>query len=206
MNYIYDITLNLNNNLIDFFDWNKCDKLMHIKKMPIFKISEENLKNLTAFCVKFSEEFVKCVHNKTEIWNIATTPHFCALFCDDSNVIGIEFDEFGKSIKKSSLLVDEELDVLEVSRKLEEKDIDYEKLYKENVSFETRKEINEKKFIDNELRKIDTKKLEYIYFECYGKKEKKKKTILNEFKSLNKNSKVYENLYNILKLTSTTKK
>ena len=38
MNYVYDIYLNLNNVLYDFFDWDKNDKLIHIKKIPIFKI------------------------------------------------------------------------------------------------------------------------------------------------------------------------
>ena len=40
MNYIYDIYLNFNNQLYDFFDWNKSDKLIHIKSIPIIKISE----------------------------------------------------------------------------------------------------------------------------------------------------------------------
>ena len=46
MNYIYDIYLNLNETLYDFFDWNKNDKLTHIKKIPVFKVSEENFKEL----------------------------------------------------------------------------------------------------------------------------------------------------------------
>ena len=44
MNYIYDVYLNLNDTLYDFFDWNKNDKLMHIKKIPIIMVSNDVIK------------------------------------------------------------------------------------------------------------------------------------------------------------------
>ena len=52
MNYIYDIYLNLNNILFDFFDWNKNDKIIHVRKIPIFKVNEELLKKIivSEFC------------------------------------------------------------------------------------------------------------------------------------------------------------
>ena len=33
----------LNEKLYDFFDWNKSDKILHIKKIPVFKINEKTL-------------------------------------------------------------------------------------------------------------------------------------------------------------------
>ena len=36
MNYIYDIYLNLNKNLYDFYEWNKSDNIIHIKKIIDF--------------------------------------------------------------------------------------------------------------------------------------------------------------------------
>ena len=44
MNYIYDVISNFQLNYYDFFDWNKNDKLIHIKMIPIFKVTEENNK------------------------------------------------------------------------------------------------------------------------------------------------------------------
>ena len=46
MNFIYDILLNFNNEYYEFYDWNNDDKLTHIRKMPIFKISDDALKNI----------------------------------------------------------------------------------------------------------------------------------------------------------------
>ena len=62
------------------------------------------------------------------------------------------------------------------------------------------------KFIRHELDNIEDNKLSYIYFECFGKHEKSKKRILDKLNNISKNSKVYKNLYDILKLTSQAKK
>ena len=95
--------------------------------------------------------------------------------------------------------------ILEDTKKFKEKNIEYKILDKTNYIFKTRKELREEKFIENELKNIENDKLNYIYFECFGKHEKNKKTILNSINRLSKNSKTYKNLYDILKLTSTTK-
>ena len=46
MNYIYDIYLNFNKTYYDFYEWNNNDKVMHIKKIPLFKVSTSNLKKM----------------------------------------------------------------------------------------------------------------------------------------------------------------
>jgi len=206
MNYIYDIYLNFNECLYDFFDWNKNDKLIHIKMIPIVKTSESNLINITSNQIQIEEKYFNYVHNKAVIWNKSDKYKSFALFCDDNNVIAIEFDENGKSIKKSSLLIDEELEILENCSNLSNKKIGFKILSKSKIQLKTRKQLNEENFIKQELKNIDTKKLEYIYFECFGKQEKNKKIIIEKLLNLSKNSKTYKNLYNILKLTSTTNK
>ena len=44
MTYIYDVTLNFNEILYDFFEWNNSDTLTHIRKIPMFKVNNENKK------------------------------------------------------------------------------------------------------------------------------------------------------------------
>jgi len=206
MNYIYDIYLNLNETLYDFFDWNKNDKLIHIKKIPVIKVSEDILKLLIANNIKINDELLAQIYNKTEVWNMNTKINYCALFATNSDIIAIEFDKNGKNISKSVLFIDEELEVLEIVNKLCEKIINFEILNKQKNIFKTRKQINEDNFICKELKNMDESRLNYIYFECFGKREKNKKIILENIKKLQKNSKIYRNLYDILKLTATTKK
>lgn len=206
MNYIYDIYLNLNKELFDFFEWNKKDKLTHIKKIPIFKISEEEIKNLINYKIKVDETFLNKISNKTETWNIKNKADFCTLFTDGNTVIAIEFNKNGVSQKKSFLLIEEELDILETIDKIKEITFHFSVLNQEKKALKTRKELNIEHFIYKELKSIEEQKLNYIYFECFGKKEKNKKIILDELNKIKKNSKTYKNLYDILKLTTTTKK
>jgi len=206
MNYIYDIYLNLNETLYDFFDWNKNDKIIHIKKIPVIKVNEETFKTLTSNQIKVDDELLLQIYSKTEIWNMNGKINYCSLFSDNNNIIAIEFNKSGKSIKKSFMYIDEELEVLEIINKLNEKIISFEVLNNQKNVFKTRNQIKEDDFINQELKNMDESRLNYIYFECFGKREKNKKIILDNIKKLQKNSKIYENLYDILKLTSTTKK
>ena len=206
MNYIYDIYLNFNKELYDFFDWNKSDKLVHIKMIPIFKVNEETIKSFISNMVKLDEKTFSFIQNKSTIWNKANKYKNYGLFVDENNVIAIEFDDEGKSINKSYLLINEELEILETTYKLKTKNIEYRILKKDSIRLKTRKQIKEENFITDELKNIDSNKLNYIYFECFGKHENDRNLILNKLLNLSKNSKTYKNLYNILKLTSTTNK
>lgn len=206
MNYIYDIYLNLNSTLYDFFDWNKNDKFMHIKKIPIFKIDEQNLMNIVNNCIKVEKNFLNNIYNKTELWNNSNKLMFCALFCDYNNIIAIEFNNHGISYKKSFLTVAEELDILESTDYLKETSLKYSILKKDNILLKTRKQLRDDIFISKELKNIDKNKLDYIHLECFGKHERNKKTMLNNIKKLSNNSILYKKLYDILKLTSKTSK
>ena len=169
MNYIYDIYLNLNDILIDFFEWNKNDKLIHIKKMPMIRLGHEDFINLNSYSIKVEDDFLSDIYKKTEIWNTNEKIEYCSLFCDENNLIAIEFDNKGNSIKKSYLQIDEELEILESINRYKERKINYSVVNKEKFILKTRKEINDEKFIEKELKNIDIEKLKYIYFECFSK-------------------------------------
>ncbi len=205
MNYIYDIYLNLNNVLIDFFEWNKCDKLIHIKKIPIIKLHHEDFIKFNSYSTCVNEKFLSDIYNKTELWSTNEKLDYCVLFCDEENIIAVEFDSKGNSIKKSYLQIDEELEILEIVNKYKEKCIDFNILKKENCIFKTRKELIDEKFIEKELNNTDIERLKYIYFECFDKHENNKNVIIKDINKISKTSKAYKNLYNILKLTQNSK-
>lgn len=206
MNYIYDLYLNFNEILYDFFDWNKNDILTHIKAIPIFKIKEKDLCNLINNNIIINQEFFKNIYHKTCIWSKNKDFKNCALFCNNDNIIAIEFDSNGKSIKKSSLYISEELETLEETHKLKEHQIGYTIINKTKNILKTRKQINDENFIKTELKNTNAKKLYYIYFECFNKHEKNKEIITKKLLNLSKNSKKYKKLYDILKLTSSNNK
>ena len=168
-------------------------------------VNINTLKDFINNKVIINNEFLNDIHDKTELWNFSEKVEYCALFSDNAHALVVEFNKNGISIKKSFLFIDEELEVLENTKRFKEKDIEYEIIDKNKVLLKTRKELKEESFIENELVNIENDKLKYIYFECFGKHEKNKKIILSSIKKLSKGSKTYKKLYDILKLTSTTK-
>ena len=200
----WKLYINFNKELFDFFEWNKNDKIIRIKTIPIFKLNEQDLKSIITYNIKLEESFFKEIKEKSTIYNKPSQKRNYALFCDNTNALAVEFNNEGKSINKSSLFISDELEILENLFKLKEKNINYEILNKNSIILKTRKERYQENFIKNELKNIDDKKLKYIYFECFGKQENNNKLIISRLLNLSKESKIYKNLYDILKITSKT--
>ena len=114
---------------------------------------------------------------------------------------------------KSSLLIDEEEEVLEIGEELVIMDIPYEVITKnKKVSYLTRKEEEEKKFLIKEIKKIkqnkERSKLNYLYKEFFVDNVESfndKLTLLEKEISKDYNS-FHHNLYNLLKLSTIKKK
>ena len=43
MNYIYDIVLNFNKEYYSFYEWNRKDNIINVKKIPLFLVDNECL-------------------------------------------------------------------------------------------------------------------------------------------------------------------
>lgn len=203
MNFAYDIYLNLNKNLYDFYDWNKNDKIIHIKKIPAFKVNEETINILISKKIKINNNLLNKVIKKTQAFNCKELLN-CALFISRNDVIAIQFDENGNSIKKSYLNIIEECELIESLSNVKTTTINFEILSYERNLLETRKELNMNKFIKKELNNTEENKLIYLYLEFFGKHENNIKLIKKKLESINSKSKPYKKLYDILKLTSTT--
>ena len=174
MNFIYDIILNFHNNFYEFYDWNKSDQLTTIRKIPIFGISTKKLNEIKNNKIKFDNDFLESIKNKTEYYSNRSIKNleYCFLLTDFYEVIAINIE--GK-IKYSSLQVDEELDILEESH-IKEINLKYDLIKKNKNNFlKTRNFILKEKFIKKELKKLekekDLDKIRYLYFECFNKKE-----------------------------------
>ena len=204
MKYIYDIYLNFNDVIYDFYDWNKNDKLVHIKKIPIFKINVDNFKNIYTHNIKINDEYLKYVHNKAEIYGNSKKELSCALISDGKYIFALLFNKNGISVNRSFLMIDEELEILEELYDDDEINICYKCLNKIEYQTHTRKQIKDEKFIKNELHKMDNNRLKYIYYECFEKQENNIQKIIKKIRNIKQNSKTYEKLYNVLKITSTS--
>ena len=204
MNYIYDIFLNYDKNLYEVFDWNKEDKITHIRKIPLVIVKTEDLYNLVNKIVTFDLEFLNKIYQKTEIFNKRKIEYieYSFLATNKKELIAFKLNKNGNIIQYSKLLYEEEEEELNYSKSLGFKNINYKvQKKKENFSFKTRNEDKIKKYIYEELEKIknNSNKIKFLYFECFG--NTKNKNLLKEihYKLENNWENNYIEVYNCLK-------
>ncbi|MBR3199301.1 MAG: hypothetical protein IKG27_04735 [Bacilli bacterium] len=203
MNYIYDIYLNFNNSFYDFYEWNKRDKIIHIRKIPTIKVSKKDFYNIKYNKIKISKDFLKTIHNKTEQFN-NNKIKYCTIISDEKDIIAIKFDKNGINHMKSSLYIDEKEEIINIIKKQKEYKIKYNILKKFKNNFKTRFEIENEKYILNELNKIylnkDYQKINYICLECFRKKEKNINEAIKKIKKeITKETDNFYKIFNIFK-------
>ncbi len=217
MIYTYDILLNWTKDerLKEFYEWNLEDDLEHIKKMPIIRISESFLKDLLTSKIKIDKSFLSKIKYKTESYfhNEIDVIDYAVIVTTLRKALALELDNEGNVMYKSNLLIDEEEEVLEIGEELVVMDIPYKVISKNNkVSYLTRKEEEEKKFLTKELKKIkqnkEESKLNYLFKEFFidnvdtfnDKLNVLEKEISKDYNSF------HHKLYNLLKLSTIKKK
>lgn len=190
MNFIYDILVNFNDTLYDFYEWNISDNVTHIRKIPLFKVSTKELENIKKFNLKMEIDFLNKIENKTEKFTSkeAEKVLYAALFSDAQDVIAVKFDNKGNSYQVSKLLIDEQEEVLDVVSSCSEYSMSFEKINKrKDNGFKTRMQLEKRTHLLKLINKLDKNreidKLKYLYFECFGIKENSLDTIVKRLKN-----------------------
>ena len=210
MTYVYDLVLNFNNDFYEFYEWKQSDEIFHIKRINLVKIDSVSYNEILDNKVKFSDDFLLSIFNKCEYFenrNINTIP-YAILLTDNYRVIAITLDMNGNITKYSSLLLDEEEDILDISDRLAIVKLNYE-VIRNNVkdNYHTRLEKNIIKYIKKDLsicyKENNLSKLKYLYYEYFNKQGSNIKemydSLIQEL-SQDLNEKHY-NLYNLIKLS-----
>lgn len=214
MNYIYDILINFKQTLYDFFDWNISDNIIHIRKIPLLRISTYDLSNIKGNIIKVDEDFLKTIINKTEVFNEKNVNNiiYSCLFCDKDEAIAVKFNNKGYIQLKSRLLIDEELEVIEYGKNISKSKINYKIIKNDSFDFlKTRKEQEIEKYINKQinllLKNKQFDKLKYLYFELFNEQIIDEQLIINKINDELKYNweNIYQKIYNFFKLTSINK-
>lgn len=174
MIYIYDILLNLRqmDEGLEFYEWKEDDLIEHIKKVPLFKVSKTLIEDLFTNKLQLDITILPKIKNKAICYFNGETKQipYLVLLSDGRKCFAIELDNKGNTLYKSSLLLDEEEEVLEMTEELVELPIGYKKTkIKNNKDQLTRFEKDNQKFLLRELEKIKDNKEEinYLYEEYF---------------------------------------
>lgn len=208
MTYIYDIVLNFNNDFYEFYEWDKNDNLTLIKKIPLIKVESDFLDQVFNFKLKIDDPLILEITDKCEVNNKKKKIlKYACLLTDSYRIIGILLNNKGEIIKLSDLLIDEAFDALNISKRLQIRNIAYNILgTRNNNYFLTRNEIKIKEYMELELKRInkenDLEKLKYLYFEFFNKTPTDDLNIYKELlKTINTNlTNNHLKLYKLLKL------
>ena len=183
--------------------------------MPIIRVKDIMLKSLLTSKIKIEKTFLSKIKDKTESYfhNEIDVIDYAVIVTTSKKSLALELDDEGNVMYRSSLLIDEEEEILEIGEDLVIMDIPYEVITKnKKVSYLTRKEEEEKKFLIKEMKKIkqnkEESKLNYLYKEFFiddVESFNDKLTILEKEISKDYNS-FHHKLYNLLKLTTIKKK
>lgn len=199
MNYMYDVLLNFNDFPYDIFEWNKDDKINHIRKIPLFKLKTADLSNLINKNVRLDNDFLNKIYIKTELYNKKNLDY---AFIATDGKIAFAFS-YNTKLKYSQLFLDEEEEAINYSLNLNFYDIKYDIINNKNIDLlKTRNETYMRRFIYSQLKKIKNKdKLNFIFLECFNKKSE---DVLNDLYHELENDfeNIYYKLYKILKKTA----
>lgn len=212
MNYIYDVLLNFfpTNTLIEFYEWQEKDSIDHVKKIPIIRIPTKMMTSLLSLKIKVSNSFLQEIKDSTSIYNHRDLK-YATLFTDLNRAVALEFDNTGISIRKSSLLLDEEEEVIDESKLLTQTNVDYEVITEESKPlFLTRDEIFKRDYLLKEFQLLNEKKdyakFNFLYEELFTDNFSYAKRYQKIINLLSKEySSKYDDLYEIVKISNTKK-
>lgn len=208
MNYVYDILSNFNQELYDFYDWDKNDNFTHLRKVPSFRVSKEVLVDLMFKKAKIKGNLLKLIKDKTQVFTKEGVDviEYCFIISDSVNALGVILDEDGVVYKKSKFLVSEELEINKCLKTSKIYNVEYNLLSsKTHYSNMTRNEEKVTNLILNELELImdSTDKIDYLYYEWFNtnKGKNKYKKLVSSIKSryTSKHEYILE-LLNLLKI------
>ena len=197
MNYIYDITLNFNkNNLYEFYEWKEEDDAEFILKIPMFKVSTEDIVNIKYGDIIVNKNFLKQIEDKTEVYapNAVNIIRYACIFSSEEVSIAVEFDASGLSYMKSNLSIDEEDEVIECAKLIKYTILDYKLKSKKsiNVVSSTRYEREMSKYLVKSLEKMkknnENSKLKYIFYEIYNEKSDDIEKVYSKLINITKNN------------------
>lgn len=171
MNYIYDIVLNFNKDYFSFYEWNKKDNIVNVKKIPLFIVDNNTFNMMKYDKVLVDYNFIDLIKDKTYTYSKNKIGN-ATLLSNSKEVIGVLFDNNGNLIKRSSLLIDEEEEVLDeiVNDDIYNINIiNSKKIKREDVN---RVEREKKLFLNKYIkRENNVTNLKYLYYDYFEKEE-----------------------------------
>ncbi len=171
MNYIYDVVLNFHAVYYDFFEWDKNDNILNVRKIPIYKVNDNTYKSLKYNDVTVNKDFIATISHYASIYLDDNTHNNICLVTNGKEVLGLSFNDEGKLEERSSLLFDEEQEIIEDTIRQPQITIKFQSNNKQSPILIGRIEQEKTKYLTTYLSKLnptkDSSLLNYLYYEYH---------------------------------------
>lgn len=172
MVYVYDTLVNLNEELLDFYDWDEIDNYVHIRRIPLFKISELDYYDFVTKKIRLVEEELLRINDKTQIFSNRGIDNikYALVVTDGSGALVLEFNDKGYVIRKSKFIINEEMEILGIAKEIKEEKIKYNVISKKidrNSMIRSEKKILAEILEELDTIKDDSEKIDYLYYEWF---------------------------------------
>lgn len=180
MHYYYDLLVNLDEVAWEFYEWEKKDVILPIKKIPFLRINEKEFKEISAYEGKIEKNWLEPYIGKTQIKKDKSKN--LLLLSTTKNSLVIEINSTGQIISRSKLLIEDENNCNELASSLKETTIPFSSQQKIPLRSDFRQAIKEKNLIKIELKTLketkNTTKCSYLYYEWFNILEDNLSTML----------------------------
>lgn len=185
MVYIYDIVLNFNDELLEFFEWEDNDDIKYIKRLPLIRVEDSLIKDVLENDILFDDLLLDQIKGKTIYYDSKNENYPVVVLSNQDIAIAVLINNNG--YKYSRLLLDEEYEVLNIVSKLSTTKVDYSIIGKKNINNNLTRE--ERKIRGILLKEIDylynsnkLDKLNYYYYEYFNEINNNKEEVYKRLK------------------------
>lgn len=174
LNYCYDLILNFLDYYCPFYEWDKNDSFDYVEKIPIFRVTTDDIFNLCNYEIIIDNLLLNKIENETILKNdLLDSIEYACVFTDTFNSIAIEFDKNGRSILKSYFLIEDDIRISKLSKKFDINNIKYKVLDKTICNKELKQITNIKNdlvnMIDIDFEEHNDDKIIFLYMELFNK-------------------------------------
>lgn len=171
MNYYYDVLLNFQDIYYMFYEWDELDNIEFVKKIPLVHTENKIISDVITKKIKVNLEFLNQIENKTKL-KLNKSLQYACIICDGKNSVAVEFNQKGEIISKSSLTIEDELNINEFIYSVNKLLLTYEIIEDDILNKEIRQETKIKKILKLEINDMyknkNFSKLKYIYLEWFN--------------------------------------
>ena len=185
MVYIYDIVLNFNDELLEFFEWEDNDDIKYIKRLPLIRVEDSLIKDVLENDILFDDLLLDQIKGKTIYYDSKNENYPVVVLSNQDIAIAVLINNNG--YKYSRLLLDEEYEVLNIVSKLSTTKVDYSIIGKKSINNNLTRE--ERKIRGILLKEIDylynsnkLDKLNYYYYEYFNEVNNNKEEVYKRLK------------------------